>query len=175
MRDTDNIRETVRNIVHSRGLEYRAEFIPGSRTNHDDPDWECVTWRITLSVPNGGNYSTEYRSGIACIPVKYDNKARKLRTIAVDEQIKRAIETGSPRLGVKVPDPDLVNVLYCLVSDAGAIDYSCFQDWADDFGYDVDSRKAEKIYRTCLEIGLWMRSALGEKTLAELREALADY
>ena len=42
-------------------------------------------------------------------------------------------------------------------------------------GYDPDSRKAEGIYRACLELALKLRNGLGEKLLAELREAVADY
>jgi len=46
-------------------------------------------------------------------------------------------------------EPELDSVLDCLVSDAqGAVDQS-FEEWASDYGYDTDSRKAEKIYKAC--------------------------
>jgi hypothetical protein len=47
-----------------------------------------------------------------------------------------------------VVDPTAKDVLSCLVADAQ--DYenaSSFEDWADEYGYDTDSRKAERIYR----------------------------
>jgi hypothetical protein len=59
--------------------------------------------------------------------------------------------------------------------DADAIDHATFADWASDFGYETDSRQAERIYKQCLEIGLKLRAMLGDSTLSELREAAQDY
>ena len=56
--------------------------------------------------------------------------------------------TKGPGLG---PDtPELADVLGCLVSDARPIvDGATFGDWAGDFGFDTDSRRAERIYTAC--------------------------
>jgi hypothetical protein len=41
--------------------------------------------------------------------------------------------------------PTLSGVLECLHSDFGMNPMSCeFEEWAEDLGYDTDSRKAEK-------------------------------
>lgn len=46
-------------------------------------------------------------------------------------------------------DPTLEDILQCLHSDFAGFDPSVpFEDWADDYGYDTDSRKAERIYNT---------------------------
>jgi len=46
-------------------------------------------------------------------------------------------------------DPELPNVLDCLASDAGGWENArTFKEWANDYGYDTDSRKAEKIFHT---------------------------
>lgn len=46
--------------------------------------------------------------------------------------------------------PELADVLDCLVSDASSVRNSRgFEDWCADLGYDTDSRKAEKTYKTC--------------------------
>lgn len=48
-------------------------------------------------------------------------------------------------------EPEAVEVLDCLVSDAAGIENARdFTDWAQEYGYDPDSRKAEKIYRVCV-------------------------
>lgn len=45
-------------------------------------------------------------------------------------------------------EPDASEVLSCLVSDATSFDNArSFEEWASDFGYDPDSRKAEATYR----------------------------
>lgn len=43
---------------------------------------------------------------------------------------------------------DLLNAFYCFISDALA-GLESFESFCGDFGYDTDSRKAEKIYKAC--------------------------
>ena len=43
---------------------------------------------------------------------------------------------------------DVLNALYCFVSDAISGLYS-FDEFCGEYGYDSDSRKAEKIWRAC--------------------------
>lgn len=46
-------------------------------------------------------------------------------------------------------EPTEVEVLECLAGDAAGYENAgSFADWAADYGYDPDSRKAEKIYNT---------------------------
>jgi hypothetical protein len=71
--------------------------------------------------------------------------------------------------------PDTADVLHSLVSDSSVIDHPTFESWADEYGFDADSRKAEQSYRDCLAIALALRSAIGEAGLEQLREAFNDY
>lgn len=43
-------------------------------------------------------------------------------------------------------EPQAIDVLECLLLDAGSADQP-FEDWASDLGFDIDSRKAERAYR----------------------------
>lgn len=44
-------------------------------------------------------------------------------------------------------EPDANDVLNCLASDAASFENAqSFEDWCSEYGYDVDSRKAEKTY-----------------------------
>ncbi len=45
---------------------------------------------------------------------------------------------------------DILNAFYCFVSDAISGNYS-FDEFCSEFGYDTDSRQAEKIYRKCIK------------------------
>ena len=71
--------------------------------------------------------------------------------------------------------PELRDVLYSLSMDASVLDSSCFEEWANELGYEADSRKAEGIYKACLDIALKLRNALGEAGLEKLRTACQDY
>ena len=44
--------------------------------------------------------------------------------------------------------PTADEVLACLASDARGVDTS-FEDWCGDYGYDTDSRKAERTFKAC--------------------------
>ena len=55
---------------------------------------------------------------------------------------------GSVRNPSLESDYDLLNAFCCFVSDALSGLYS-FDEFCGEFGYDTDSRKAEKIYKAC--------------------------
>jgi hypothetical protein len=74
-----------------------------------------------------------------------------------------------------LPKPHVGDVLYSLIMDSDALDYSSFEEWTDNLGYDPDSRSAEKIYKSCMEIALKMRSLFGEERLSELRTLFENY
>lgn len=47
------------------------------------------------------------------------------------------------------PVPTAFDVMYCLTSDATYADYS-YEEWAEELGYNVDSREADKTYKECI-------------------------
>lgn len=68
--------------------------------------------------------------------------------------------TGSPKLD---------GVLDCLASDAcGYENANSFEDWASEYGYDTDSRSAEKIYRTVKRQAEQLRRTIGDEAYDEL-------
>jgi len=49
-------------------------------------------------------------------------------------------------------EPQTAEVLDCMASDSLGVDNTRgFEDWASEYGYDPDSRKAEKTYKTCIK------------------------
>ncbi len=60
-------------------------------------------------------------------------------------------------------EPKTVDVLGCLVMDAAAgnSEYT-FEEFCSNFGYDTDSRKAEKIYKACARMNKKLKQFLGE-------------
>ncbi len=74
-----------------------------------------------------------------------------------------------------LPSPALRDVLYSLVMDSDVINYNSFEDWAENFGYETDSRKAEKTYNDCMKIALKLRALIGDAALNELKKLFQDY
>ncbi len=58
-------------------------------------------------------------------------------------------------------DPSAVDVLESLCMDASGADQS-FDEWCSDYGYDTDSRKAERTYRSVQEQTRRLRRLLGD-------------
>lgn len=72
-------------------------------------------------------------------------------------------------------EPCSRDVIHGLIMDSSVLECSSFEDWAMDYGYETDSRKAESVYKQCLAIALKILAALGHENLAKLRELFQDY
>jgi hypothetical protein len=60
-------------------------------------------------------------------------------------------------------EPEAGEVLDCLASDASSIENARnFEDWAAEYGYDTDSRKAERTFKTCEAQAAKLRAFLGD-------------
>lgn len=65
--------------------------------------------------------------------------------------------------GSMAGEPNTADVVWCLAADASGLD-CCrdFDDWADNYGYDRDSRKAEALYRQVQKQTEKFRRLLGD-------------
>ena len=65
--------------------------------------------------------------------------------------------------------PTLAEVLDCLASDASGVDNAqSFGAWASEYGYDTDSRKAEKTYNICVQQAQELKALLGQDAYDQL-------
>lgn len=69
--------------------------------------------------------------------------------------------------------PTLADIMQSLMLDAMAGQYK-FEEWASEYGYDEDSRKAFKIYEECLRIGNRVYKMLGKDALPKVNAILQD-
>ena len=75
---------------------------------------------------------------------------------------KRLTTPFSQGYGIK-DEPTAESVLECLISDAQGIENARdFADWAGEYGYNTDSRQAEKTFRACLRLTHKLRAFLGD-------------
>jgi hypothetical protein len=65
--------------------------------------------------------------------------------------------------------PMMVDVLSCVMLDKTALEMT-FDDWCSEFGYDVDSRKAEKCYNACCDNARRALKFLSRKDMEALTE-----
>ena len=71
-------------------------------------------------------------------------------------------------------EPEVEEVLSCLISDADVFEYG-FEDWAVSLGYDPDSRKAKRIWKTCFCQTNKLVNFLGNDLFEDLRFEIEPY
>jgi hypothetical protein len=76
---------------------------------------------------------------------------------------RRMTVTFSKGPGHNGAEPTAEEVLDCLASDASGVQNArSFDDWCSEYGYDTDSRKAEKIYKACVRQSAELLNLLGQ-------------
>lgn len=168
--------------VEAAQITMLAKFIPFSQSRNKAEKYPSLNWRVTIAVKGRDILQTDYMQGSAHCP-SCGNK--KLTPSQRRDMVARECETGKMgrwmenigcMMGAKpIPAPELVDVMYSLIMDSEALEYSDCDDWCASLGYDPDSRAGEKAYHACLEIGLKLRAALGDATLSALRTAYEGY
>lgn len=163
-------------------LDVTAVFVPFSQSRNAHEEHHSLNWRVTLTKSGRAVLTTDYMAGCAHCP---SYKQSSYKTVDGNAAVREECETGravrwrSESLGLFAHGapilPNTVDVLYSLVLDADVINYSTFEEWANEFGYDPDSRKAEATYRACLQHALALRGAVGDDGLRTLQEAFQDY
>ena len=172
--------ESIQATADKLGLTMTAAFVPWSQSRNKDEKTDrgapvrSLNWEITICKGGRRILTTDYNAGVAFCP-SYKQRGN----IEDDRRVKTECESGSKyesgaMRGCQIL-PKLADVLHSLVLDSDALDYSTYEEWAAELGYDADSRKGEAVYRACLEIALKLRNGLGEQALAELRDAVSGY
>jgi hypothetical protein len=128
-----------------------------------DNNWPCVSFNIEFTNDRGASFKTKYSMGIGLFNLKKNRRAKALLNMDqrkmfdnlienpsanyVDKQLIAETVASVARITKQRPNPATV-LASCCEDGLRAYD-TRFEEWAFDFGYDPDSRKAEKIYDTC--------------------------
>lgn len=163
--------------------------IPAGRV---DDGWPCISYNVTLKLKGKTIIEAPYRLGVGHVNVKKAGPDMLTRDWTTDEQSMLYAWQGQPhakfkdkqrqaniaaklarRQGVK---PALADVVHSLLMDGEAFfNAQSFEDWAVEYGYGIDSRKAESIYRLCDATGRKLAASVPTDVLAKAREILQDY
>jgi len=131
--------------------------------------WQFDT--ITREIETGFEHGTTYET---CGRPKGKTAFIPAETLGYDSYGRPIIQAGRSEKR-KQFTPKAADVLASLALDSSVLDSGTFEDWAAEYGYDSDSREAEKTYRQCLDIALKLRAAIGDAGLQSLRDACQDY
>lgn len=181
--ETMEPRDKIAAVMADLGLEVVAEFVPLSRSRNRGDKYPSLNWRVTVTKDGRDVATTDYSAGMAHCPGYVQTW---VRDVVSEKVCAWECEHGHPGRWtdlwgvVPIPGgepitPDPVNVLWSLTQDLDALDCPTYEDWADMYGYDPDSRTGEAVYRQCLELALKLHAAVGDAGLARLREAGESY
>ena len=116
-------------------------------------------WTVCIAC-NGRFFSTNYSQGSA-------HRTYRGKPLPYNCTNERMIIHSVPSV------PKFLDVMYCLVSDAGCVDCSTFNDFCDELGYDNDSISDRKAYDACCDTRAEL-AGMGF-CLDNLRELFAEY
>jgi hypothetical protein len=170
--------QAINELVKKHGITIESRFIPWSLSRNAGEDTPSLNWKITLKQNGRDLLTTDYMAGCAHCPA-YDQRGYntvdgRADVLSECEKGKRIRPDSTIGLTHRDINPDSLDVIHSLLMDSEALDYSSYEEWAGEFGFDEDSRKGEETYRACLKIALSLRP-VGESLLAELRDAFQDY
>lgn len=141
---------TFKEFAEKHRIEMSVAFKGAKR----EEGWEHLAFDIVLArpgVPAMHQFTTIYKTGMGhALPAEW--KAGKKQPRRPDPKKPLRVE----------------NVLESLAVDAAVIHHDSFESWAGEYGYDTDSRKAEKTYRACRDAAEKLTWWLGIDVLSEL-------
>lgn len=186
MDTTTDKKQALRDYVETLGLTYQATFQPTPQPA-DKVEHPYLHWLVTLSKGRS-SMQAPYHQGSGHVKGYERMKCRAAYDRRMkDKVIRKTCETGNlyklmpsiDRFSLwrksAVQAPDLLDVLYCLVSDSDVLNYSSYEEWGPEHGFDADSRKGEQVYRDCLKQSLALKNLVGYASLEKLRELFQDY
>ena len=163
--------ETAQAFCDSLKVPYAAQFVPQSLSRNADSEHKSLNWAISF-----GGLQTDYMQGIGHLPgYNFGNRSVSYQDRVRDFACEQGLQVSSEwphRVGKKLAPPLLRDVLYSLVMDSDVLDYPCFAEWAEAFGYDSDSIAAKDVYEACLRNALRLRQLID---LDKARAAFEDY
>jgi hypothetical protein len=173
--------EAVAAFITEHELSMVAEFVPFSKSRTAKGGAKTtemsLNWMVTVLRSGREILTIPYTAGIGHCPSYSPRITMDAAAIRFECEFgKRAVGNFDfpYRTGQSI-SPSFSDVLYSLAMDASVLDYPEFEEWAEAWGMDPDSRSAERTYRECLATALRLRAGLGEDGLAELQRAMEDY
>ncbi len=174
----EDMRAAVLAVLAREGITYTAQFVPQSISRHSAEKDKTLNWRITFTRPHPTNrcMSIDYSQGIGHIPAI----TGKSYPLEMQLRAREASETGKYQVAAdlrrvkSLPVPAVADVVHCLVMES-TNDHNGFEDWAHEYGYDTDSRKAEETYDACRKQTRDAENVFGRAVLTELAKILEQY
>lgn len=154
------------------GLTMEVKFLKHDLHFQDDKDKRDI-YQITLKK-GSRKYSFKFGQSINCSGEYIGHKNMCLNKFGKflfskeekEKTLKYDLNYYEIKRNPNFETPSLYSVLCCLQK----YDVGTFEDFCSDFGYDVDSKKAEKTYKAVLEEWQAVQYLFNDEELSQLQE-----
>lgn len=178
MSESDLMRDLVTDLLKREKIEYKAVFVPQSISRNAGSKDKTLNWKATFTTPSD-HMVIDYAQGIGHVPGYQHNPRQTMHEAACfgepwetgkyNPYKREVVYTRKP-----LPAPHAADILHCIIVDS-TDNHDSFEEWAREYGYDTDSRKAEETYNACRKQTRNAQSVFGAKLLAELASILEQY
>ena len=160
-------KQEIEKAINAMGITLKAEFVPFSFSRNRNETYPSLNWTVKILFKGNEIVQTSYSAGYGHAP--------SYKGFKISQDVISECESGKSRIGpgVKIL-PKITDVIHSLVTECDVLGLESFEQWAGEYGYDPDSRKAEKIYQDC-RIQSMKFIAIGKDNLEKLRELFEDY
>lgn len=168
--------ENLQRLVDGLGITAKFSFVPFSRSRSKAGKTPSLNYEVTLSRNGRDFLNFDYTKGCGhCPSAKLTKLTSNMKRQAAELECETGLEaqlrfSRFESIRGKKIEPSLVDVVGAVLCDAEALNHSSFEDWASDFGYDTDSRKAEEAYNQCVKTGLALLACVGHVNLTKMQE-----
>jgi hypothetical protein len=171
MTDYEKARAELDATLDALGVTLAAQLVPFSQSRNAGESRASINWRVVVIRSNRPQYACDYSQGVGHLPPAYRDVKRcgSPRSIMADGIEREACEKGQASGFPAVVPPAVADVLASLLMEAQAYGQT-FSEWAGDFGYNDDSREAERLYLACVETGRAMAKLFTPQEIETLRE-----
>lgn len=172
---------TPQELINKYKISLRSTFVPYSKSRNAGK-WESLNWYVTLIIGTKEVCSFDYSSGTAHCPgykkvwAKPRQKIIAARCeIETGRPVYRFSWTDQPMTKGKFIEPDISDIVFSLVMDAGVLNSPDFETWAAEYDYSSDSISAKETYDHCLAQTLKIRGHLGQEFFDDAAITFEDY
>jgi hypothetical protein len=159
-------KDTISQELTDKGFVLESELV---RDDFDGREGASV-WSVTVTR-NGQSFQTEYTHGCH---FRHHRKGRAMQPLPWNGKL--TIDQLAANKQTVPDEPTLADVMCSLVWDAQSVaDGQTFEDFADELGYDTDSRDAERIYNGCRDEYFGLIRLCGSMDLDVLSQMFQDY
>jgi hypothetical protein len=170
-------RPDLESAIADLGIVITAVFVPWSRSRNASEPRRSLNWKVRIARHGRTMLTTNYSAGIGHCPAYTDARYGTAKSVDRLTALTHETEHGTLAAGFSRRPilPDFPDVLWAFLQDATVLDFPTFEAWASEYGYDTDSRKAERVYTECLRDALALRNAFTPDEWQRLQTATEGY